>query len=93
MLRHLSILIYTYISTYLVAPAMAAIDRRPPAQYRERTNVAPCGGLDNLNNGCQMVFPRMEAGRQLCFLCMKLQDPGVGAAEQLEIRVCPYTIE
>ena len=54
---------------------------RRPLPYREATNRDPCGGLQNINNGCQQIFPRMESGGGLCFLCLKLQDPIINVAE------------
>ena len=67
---------------------MASVNHRPPVHYRGRNNVDPCGGLNNVNNGCQMVFPRMEPGGKLCFLCVKLQDPMISIADKDDIRVC-----
>ncbi len=59
----------------LALPSMAY--PRPPFSYREATNRDPCGGLQNVNNGCQVIFPRMKPG-DLCFLCLKLlQDPAL----------------
>lgn len=66
---------------------MALVYRRPPAQYREAINTDPCGGPQNANNGCQVVFPRMEPGGRLCFLCVKLQDPEISCPDRNEIRV------
>ena len=34
-----------------------------------------------------MVFPRMEPGGQLCFLCVKLGDPDLSSIDKDMIRV------
>nr|VWP02501.1 Reducing polyketide synthase FUB1 (EC (Fusaric acid biosynthesis protein 1) [Ganoderma boninense] len=65
---------------------MESVHSQPPVHYRERKNEAPCGGLDNVDNGCQMVFVRMEPGRKLCFLCVKLKDSANSGANIAEIR-------
>ena len=66
---------------------MTSTSRRSPIQYREAVNEDPCGGRDNVSNGCQVVFPRMEPGGRLCFLCVKLQNPELSGAAKDEIRV------
>ena len=62
---------------------------RPPVNYRKACNVDPCGGANNINNGCQMVFARMEPGGKICPRCVKLQDPATTAAEAAVIWVRP----
>lgn len=71
---------------------MSFPSRRPPGHHREPNNSDPCGGPKNVNNGCQVVFPRMEPGGGLCFLCIKLQDPVNCALDKEEIRVCVLVI-
>lgn len=72
---------------FLISYVMSSLTRRPPIPYRERSNTDPCGGPNNVNNGCQMVFPRMEPGGRLCFLCTKLQDPEISTVDRIDIRV------
>ncbi|KAM5532479.1 hypothetical protein V8D89_013832 [Ganoderma adspersum] len=59
---------------------------RSPVNYRKACNVDPCSSANNIDNGCQVVFPRMEPGGRLCPLCAKLQDAATTAAEAEMIR-------
>lgn len=34
----------------------------------------PCGGTDNENDGCGIVFPRLSPAATLCGHCRKLLD-------------------
>nr|VWO98094.1 Lysyl endopeptidase (EC (Protease IV) (PvdS-regulated endoprotease) [Ganoderma boninense] len=65
---------------------MASVNHRAPVQYRQRSNLDPCGGQNNVNDGCQTVFPRGEPGGRLCFLCVKLRDSSISSAQKDEIR-------
>ena len=76
-------------SVHLSIPTgMTSTNQRPPVHYRPRANTTPCGGLNNIDNGCQMVFARIEPGAKLCYLCVKLQDPANSDSDIAEIRVC-----
>ncbi len=37
-------------------------------------NTLPCGGENNVDDGCGMIFERMPIGNKLCNLCLKLKD-------------------
>lgn len=63
------------------------------------TNVLPCGGDNNIHNGCQSIFPNMSppanAGDpMLCQLCKKilLADSEI-TKKQIEVRLCPFSLE
>jgi hypothetical protein len=38
-------------------------------------NADPCGGVENENDGCGVIFPRMALDTVLCPLCKKLKVP------------------
>ncbi|KAJ7652042.1 hypothetical protein DFH06DRAFT_1331261 [Mycena polygramma] len=38
-------------------------------------NEVPCGGLNNIHDGCQKFFPYSDPSRTLCFKCVKLCAP------------------
>lgn len=51
-------------------------------------NLDPCGGLNNVDDGCGMVFPhRTSAGCHYCPLCKKLKVPGLSEEAKAEIKV------
>ncbi|KAL0952448.1 hypothetical protein HGRIS_006717 [Hohenbuehelia grisea] len=37
-------------------------------------NTLPCGGENNVDDGCGMIFEHMPIGNKLCNLCLKLKD-------------------
>ena len=50
-------------------------------------NTDPCGGPENVNDGCGMIFPRRTAGGSHCPLCKKLKVPGLSVEAQAELQV------
>jgi hypothetical protein len=50
-------------------------------------NLDPCGGLDNVDDGCGMVFPRKTSAGCYCPLCKKLEVPGLSEEAKAEIKV------
>ena len=71
----------------VLAGMASTVDHQPPIHYRPRSNEVPCGGFENVDDGCQGLFTRMEAGRKLCFLCAKLKDSNNSATDVAEIQV------
>ncbi len=50
-------------------------------------NATPCGGENNVYDGCGMVFDRMPLDSKLCNLCVKLKGASsVEEADQLRVR-------
>ena len=52
-----------------------------------RMNNEPCGGLDNVDDGCGMVFRRRTSAGCYCPLCKKLKVPGLSEEAKAEIKV------
>ncbi|KAF4568636.1 hypothetical protein EYR36_010649 [Pleurotus pulmonarius] len=50
----------------------------------EDMGLLPCGGVDNVNNGCGVIFERLPANAVLCSLCKKLQ--GLPKEEVIALR-------
>jgi len=50
-------------------------------------NTDPCGGLDNEDDGCGMVFPCRTLTGSHCPLCKKLKVPGLSSEAQAELKV------
>ena len=50
-------------------------------------NLDPCGGLDNVDDGCGMVFPCQTSAGCHCPLCKKLKVPGLSEEVKAEIKV------
>ena len=50
-------------------------------------NNEPCGGLDNVDDGCGMVFQRRTFTGSHCQLCKKLKVPGLSDDVKAEIMV------
>jgi hypothetical protein len=46
-------------------------------------NIVPCGGIDNVDDGCQEVFPRGDSG--LCSKCRKLAAPDLSEVDRENI--------
>lgn len=46
-------------------------------------NIVPCGGIDNVDDGCQEVFPRGSGG--LCSKCRKLAVPDLSEVDRENI--------
>jgi len=50
-------------------------------------NNEPCGGLDNVDDGCGMVFRWRTSAGCHCPLCKKLKVPGLSEEAKAEIKV------
>jgi hypothetical protein len=51
-------------------------------------NTDPCGGADNENDGCGVIFVRRTlANGAHCPLCTKLKVPGLSAEAKVELKV------
>lgn len=51
-------------------------------------NIDPCGGIDNENDGCGVIFVRRTlANGAHCPLCKKLKIPGLSAEAKVELKV------
>jgi len=50
-------------------------------------NQEPCGGQDNVDDGCGMVFQWRSSTGHHCQLCNKLKVPGLSEDLEAEIRV------
>jgi len=50
-------------------------------------NLDPCGGPENENDGCGMVFIRRTLGGCHCPKCKKLKVPGLSAEAKAELMV------
>lgn len=50
-------------------------------------NTTPCGGDNNLQDGCGRVFDRLPHTEVLCQLCKRLKQPGMSRAEIDVLRV------
>jgi hypothetical protein len=51
-------------------------------------NTDPCGGTDNENDGCGVIFTcRTLANGAHCSLCTKLKVPGLLAEAKVELKV------
>jgi hypothetical protein len=50
-------------------------------------NTDPCGGTDNENDGCGVIFARRTlANGSHCPLCTKLKVPGLSAEAKVELK-------
>jgi hypothetical protein len=51
-------------------------------------NTDPCGGADNENDGCGVIFARRTlATGAHCPLCTKLKVPGLSTEAKVELKV------
>jgi hypothetical protein len=50
-------------------------------------NTNPCGGLDNVDDGCGMVFSRRTSTGCHCPLCKKLKVSGLSEEARVELKV------
>lgn len=48
-------------------------------------NIDPCGGPDNINDGCGVIFGHLPPGGSLCPLCKKLKDADPADVEKLQV--------
>jgi hypothetical protein len=51
-----------------------------------------CGGLDNVDDGCGMVFPRRTSTECHCPLCKKLKVPGLSDEARAELKVQSFIV-
>ncbi|KAK7026169.1 hypothetical protein R3P38DRAFT_3192514 [Favolaschia claudopus] len=51
------------------------------------TNNKPCGGPDNVHDGCQMFLPFSNPDQVLCHRCQKLNAPGLSESDIKAIQV------
>ncbi|KAJ7030548.1 hypothetical protein C8F04DRAFT_1263844 [Mycena alexandri] len=47
-------------------------------------NLIPCGGLENIHDGCQGIFPYSNPARTLCFKCEKLSGADLSDADRVK---------
>ena len=54
-------------------------------------NIDPCGGVENENDGCGVIFPRMPLDTIHCSLCKKLKAPNLSreALATLQVSLMP----
>jgi hypothetical protein len=52
-------------------------------------NSDPCGGVENENDGCGVIFPRMALGALICSLCKKFKVPNLSQEALATLQVTP----
>jgi hypothetical protein len=55
-------------------------------------NTNSCGGLDNVDDGCGMVFLRRTSTECHCPLCKKLKVPGLSEEAKAELKVQSFAV-
>ncbi|KAM6501453.1 hypothetical protein JOM56_004467 [Amanita muscaria] len=60
----------------------------PPADFFDSTpkNTEPCGGPENIHDGCGMIFERWPPGSTLCSMCKKLKNTDITREEALNLQ-------
>ncbi|KAJ7432083.1 hypothetical protein B0H11DRAFT_1940957 [Mycena galericulata] len=51
-------------------------------------NNVPCGGANNIHDGCQRIFIYSDPSRPLCFKCEKLSVPTLSDKDREDIEAC-----
>ena len=52
-------------------------------------NPDPCGGVENEDDGCGVIFPCMPLGTMHCPLCKKLKVPNLSPEALATLQVTP----
>jgi hypothetical protein len=55
-------------------------------------NPDPCGGVENENDGCGVIFPRMALDTVICPLCKKLKVPNLSQEALATLQVTPNVL-